>query len=306
MENNESNAIEKEEIPPKIPNFTHLIMGGGGFMGTVYIGALSYLYQEPELIKNIKTVIGTSVGSVFATAFVLDIPMIEIETYFKYIFNEETKLYDINIVNFLNIFETYGLDDGKRCFTHIIDHVKQMTFLDIAKKTGKDLIICATNAHNMKATYFSVNTTPNVLVLDAVNASCAIPILMKPVKIGDTYYVDGSITDDLPIQVIPNSVSCDNILIMSLSGCDAPETKDISFPLLLFNILSTFVKNPAIKYIYKSKYKYYIHFCNIPIPAVSYILEKDNIYICTNIDKLDKCFEIGYETMYSKIKEWLN
>ena len=27
------------------------------------------------------------------------------------------------------------------------------------------------------------------------------------------------------------------------------------------------------------------------------------IYICTSSEKLDKCFEIGYETMYSKIKE---
>lgn len=310
MENNESNAIDikyskQEHIEvSKKPNFTHLILGGGGFMGAVYTGAFSYLYQQKELTKNIKTVIGTSVGSVFATAFVLDIPMKEIEKYWKYIFNENTKLYDIDVINFLTIFDTLGIDDGMRSIQIFADYLKQMTFLDISKKTGKDLIICATNAHNMKATYFSVNTTPNVLVIDAVNASCAIPILVKPVRIGDTYYIDGGITDDLAINAIPDHISSDNILIMSLSGCGITETKELSFPLLISNILTTFITNPGRTDIFKKKYKYYIPFTNIPIESVQYKIIDDKIYIHTICDKLDKCFEIGYETMYLKIKEW--
>jgi predicted patatin/cPLA2 family phospholipase len=183
-------------------------------------------------------------------------------------------------------------------------NAKEQLLANNRNKTGKDLIICATNALNMKATYFSVNTTPNVLVIDAVRASCAIPLIIKPVKIGDTYYIDGCITDDLPIKIIPKNIPKDNILIMSLRSCDLPETKELSLPLLITNILSTIISNPALINIYEKNYKYYIPIKDIPINSVNYIIENDNMYLCEDIESMNKCFELGYKTMYLKIKEW--
>ena len=311
MENN-INATPIQKSKPEIievskePNFTHLVLSGGGFMGSVYLGAFSYLRQETDLLKNIKTFIGTSVGSVIATALVLDIPMNDIEKYWKYMFNEETLLYDIDIINIFNIFNEYGIDDGKRCTNNLKEVLKEITFLDLAKKTGKDLIICATNALNMEATYFSVNTTPNVLVIDAINASCAIPFIGKPIKIGDTYYIDGLVTNNFPVSIIPNNILSTNILLMNLISNYTQETHELSFPVLLSNVLNTMLKNPGILETYKNKYKYYVEFPNIPTSSFTYKIIEDKIYICTSIEKIDKCFELGYKTMYSKMKLWTN
>jgi len=307
MEINNINAIDiqydKQEIS-KAPNFTHLVLGGGGFMGAVYLGAFSFLSQETEIFKNIKTYIGTSVGALFATALVLEIPMNEIEKYWKYIFNEDTLLFDINIMNIFNLFNDYGLDSGLRCIENIKTHLKEITFLDLAKKTGKDLIICATNALTMESVYFSVDTTPNVLVFDAINASCAIPIINKPIKIGDTYYIDGGVIDHIPVSIIPKNVSTNNILLMSLVFNIVPVTTEFTFPILLSNIMNTLIKNPGLLDIYKNKYKYYIEFTNIPVRSLEYKIVEDKMYICTSIEKIDKCFEIGYKTMFLKYKSW--
>ena len=126
----------------------------------------------------------------------------------------------------------------------------------------------------------------------------------KPVKIGDTYYVDGGITENIPLSCIPENIDFNNILILNLVSPDVVPLKELNLPILLLNIMQTILKNQTLSFIYKKKYKYYVEFVNIPIKAVEYIVKDDKIYICTSIEKLEKCFEIGYETMYSKIKEW--
>ena len=295
--------MESKVLNAKLPNFTHMVLGGGGMLGTVYIGAFRYLYENPELIVNIKTVIGTSIGAFFAIAFVLNISISDIEIFWNDFLNENTKKFDINIIQLFDIFSTLGLDDSSRAFEIIIKNLNNITFLDLAKKTGKDLIICATNAHTMKGIYFSVNNTPNVMVSDALHASCSLPLIKKPVKIGDTYYIDGGVTENIPISCIPDNIDSNNILIFSLDGSDIDPLDKLNLPLLLINILQIIIKNKPLITIYKKKYKYFIEFLNIPIKAVEYIVKDDKIYICTSSEKLDKCFEIGYETMYSKIKE---
>jgi len=305
--NNNINNYNQINIPkiPKGPNFTHIVFSGGGMKGAVYIGVLRYLYQEPELIKNIKTIVGTSVGSLFATAFLLNIPLIEIEEYWKNLFDFNKKNFDISLENIFNIYDTCGLDNNMRSLNLIMKYIQKLTFIDLTKKTGKDLIICATNAHTMKPEYFSVNTTPNVLVCDALLASASLPLIMKPVQIGNTYYTDGGITDNIPVSCISSHISSDNILVISLQNEESNIMHKLNFPILLLNILLTLISNPGLIDIYKQKYKYFVDF-DIPLSSVEYIIDETNLYLCTSIQLIDKCYEIGYKTMYLKIKEWKN
>ena len=291
---------------PKKPNFTHIVFSGGGMKGAIYIGVLRYLYQEPELIKNINTIIGTSIGSLFGVAFIMNIPLIDIENIWKELFDIRKKNFDINLENILIIYDTCGLDDNMRSLIFIMKYIKNLTFIDFVKKTGKDFIVCATNVHTMKPVYFSVNTTPNVLVSDALFASASLPILMRPYQIGETYYTDGGITDNIPTSCISSSVANDNILIISLQNIENNTMKKLHFPLLLLNILLTLISNPGLIDLYKQKYKYFVCFDNTPLQSIEYIIDDNNLYLCTSIELLDKCFEIGYKTMYLKVKEWKN
>jgi len=285
-------------------HFTHLVFGGGGMKGIAYIGALNYLYQNPELLKDIKTVIGTSVGSYFAVIYILNIQLKEIEDFLKDLFDINNNKFDISLSNFLNIYNTCGLDNNTRILECLTKYIKYMTFLDLTKKTGKDLIVCATNAHTMQPVYFCVNNTPNVLVYDALLASSSLPILMKPHQIGNTFYVDGGVTDHIPLGCIPKCINNDNILILSLQYNDCNKLDTFVFPTLLLNTFLTLISNKGLMQLHEKAYKYYIYINNLPISTIEYVINKNNLSLCLTREVIDKCCKIGYDTLYSKVKKW--
>ena len=65
------------------PNIKHIVVGGGGTTGFMTFGALKFL-QENDFwnISNIKTIYGTSVGSIVATSIALKYDWDTLLTYF--------------------------------------------------------------------------------------------------------------------------------------------------------------------------------------------------------------------------------
>ncbi len=66
------------------------------------------------------------------------------------------------------------------------------------KKYSKNVYAAVTNLNTGKCEYFNVSgddTSWNVLI-----ATCALPLLFQPVKIGTSLYMDGGITDSVPID----------------------------------------------------------------------------------------------------------
>ncbi len=55
-----------------------------------------------------------------------------------------------------------------------------------------------TNIHTGKAEYLKV--PQSVEMKDTLVASCSLPILFQPVKIGRHYYLDGGIADSIPFR----------------------------------------------------------------------------------------------------------
>jgi NTE family protein len=64
------------------------------------------------------------------------------------------------------------------------------------------LFVSVTDLNNAKSVYFSKGD-----LLDVIIASASIPVLFKPVKIKDTFFVDGGVLDNLPIKPIENLCS---------------------------------------------------------------------------------------------------
>ena len=58
----------------KKPYITHLALSGGAMKGLCYMGVFRYLYIE-NLVNNLKFIHGTSIGSFFAIALALKIPI---------------------------------------------------------------------------------------------------------------------------------------------------------------------------------------------------------------------------------------
>ena len=67
------------------------------------------------------------------------------------------------------------------------------------------------NITDSKLEYFNYEFTPNIKVIDAVRASCSLPVVLPPYFINGKYYYDGGICNNCPIDTVDenNSIAFD-------------------------------------------------------------------------------------------------
>ena len=78
--------------------------------------------------------------------------------------------------------------------------------MELAKKSGKNLIVCVTNISKGRAEYLSVDTTPDLPITLALRMTSAIPMVFEPVKYKDDYYLDGALTDGFPYAILESKL----------------------------------------------------------------------------------------------------
>lgn len=207
------------------PYITHVALSGGGMKGLCYMGIFRYLYLE-DLVKNIKFIHGTSIGSFFAIVLALKIPIEYMEEEIRKvlaIFNEHEDM-SITQKRIHNIIQSNGICDIRFMMNPIVNFlekeygIKDITFQELVKKTGVNLYIKCMNINKGCERTFSGEDSPNISVLDASVASMSIPFIFNPIKIEGDFYVDGEISKNNEIDMFKNAQN-DNILHVILCDC---------------------------------------------------------------------------------------
>jgi len=283
--------------------YTHIVLSGGGMSGLVYLGALRYLQQE-GYDQHIRHIAGSSIGALFGAAFALGVSMGDLENRFKAFFQDpENTAIHISMDSILSSIDNLGLDNGSRLVDPIADLLGKMTFLEFSKKTGKNLVISATHVQTMGPTYFSVDTTPHVIVADAVCASMAIPMLIRPIEIGDDLYIDGGVTDNLAMNAFINVVP-ETILILHLAASVIPNRTigNKPYPMKYFtSMMETYMCNYLSRRLLESTYPSYCKFPICPVAFAPFVWEDDRFIIKISNEKIDESFAAGY----TRIQEFL-
>lgn len=174
--------------------------------GLTYLGVIRYLQME-KIDKGIQSLVGTSMGALFACVMALGIPAGTMEDDLKTFFADEKNTF-LEASALMQMFHRMGIDHANMVTKPLEKYFAQLwdvppldvTFVEFAKKTGKDLVICASCLETSKATYFSVNNTPQVSVMKAIQASMAVPMIFFPININGKHYVDGGVTDNQPVD----------------------------------------------------------------------------------------------------------
>lgn len=288
------------------PVFTHMCLSGGGFAGLLYLGVFRYLKQE-NLDKTIINVAGVSIGAILAIVFVLDLSLNEVEEYLKEIYAiDNPERIEIDIPDAINNIMTYkGIFEADIFIKNLSEkYLKNMTFLDLSKKTGKNLIIIATHLETMKPTYFSVDNTPNVLLKDALEASSCVPIMTKPKQIGKDFYIDGGCACNT-MPIIFDNVPKDNILLLHLTSF-LNLNKNLLHDNIIYYLMSfflTFLNNNTLINILEKDYKYYIKFKRMAIDLFPINIIDNKILLTLKNEDIDKSIEYGYEDTYLFFKQ---
>lgn len=214
---------------------TTLVLSAGNLHGVMFVGAYKCLH-DAGLLLNVRDIIGCSIGSVVGLMICLCYTPEEMEEILRSFVVKEG-IPSIGMTSFLSLWNSSGLASSsflKKYVREILakKHVDtDITFADFAKKTGKNLVVVASNITCGCAESFSFTKNPRMSIVEAISISCTIPILMKPVKYNDNYYVDGAALNYLPTDLIEDDLN--NALALYIKW------KNEKFSLNLFN----FVRN---------------------------------------------------------------
>ena len=254
-------------------NINTLCLSGGGINAISFIGVLEHLCSNKLNIDNIINYYATSAGSIIC--FLLNIGYTPL--------NIGEIIYELDFAKLIGeiILENY-LEDWGIVFNmeHLIKllnnklNIDNITFIELYNKTNKKLNIIGTNISKYEQVLYNYEKTPDFSVLDAIKISTCVPMLFKPVKIGDDYFVDGALSNNFPIDY------CDPKTTLGISinwGCPQP-----------INSLSSYISN----ILNMISYKYFSH-----VDEEKYMIIKINPECENNFSNLDFTINVN-----SKIK----
>lgn len=162
---------------------------GGGARGAAHIGVLHALEDHgirPQMVS------GTSAGAIVGSLYAFGCGPSEI----------------LEIARDTSLFKMYKLgmvSGGLTDLTYIKDILKERFQPDDFKGLKKPLFIAVSNLNTGEWEIIKSGKLSR-----AVIASCAIPLVFKPVKIEDQTFVDGGLLNNLPIEPLRNA--CDILI----------------------------------------------------------------------------------------------
>ena len=272
-------------------NIEHIVLSGGGIKGIALLGALNVLHEK-QLLNNVKTYVGSSIGALVAALMCVGYTPIEL-------YNVMSTLnpYEFKSIEPMKILTHFGFDSGCKIvqFLHTMICIKtgnsNLSFKELHERYGKTLIVTGTCLNTGQTEYFNHETAPDIDICDAVRLSISIPYMFSAVRYRDKIYVDGGILNNFPIDIMNDK---ENVLGIRLKSCDANTNNEIE---TLENFTIALV-SCVINEIQKLRLDNSVHQNN-----VVYIDLKDVSSVQFNLtpEKRQEIYDIGQATMQEYI-----
>ena len=198
------------------------MLSGGGIKVCAIVGAIKRLYEAKKL-TTIKEVCGVSAGAWLAFMLAIKVPIETIERLVSDL--DFGVIRNLNAESVMGFPETFGLYDGSK-FVNLLDTIFRVVLkidsaLTFADMKGDIRFRCwATDLTTKSAREFSLKTTPNVRIIDALRATTAIPIYFTPFTdpITGNMLSDGGIQGNLAIHNLRADECAETFMIGFLNG----------------------------------------------------------------------------------------
>lgn len=272
-----------------------LVLEGGSLRGLYSAGVLDIMMDNNI---DVDVIVGTSAGALFGPNYFSKQRGRAIR-YNKRFCRDRRNismwswLFTGNVVN--KNFAYYKI-------TKKLDVFDNETFI----KSGKELYVTATNIESGECEYFKINDV--LSDMEKFRATSAIPIMTKPVKINGKYYLDGGVSDSIPIKKCLE-LGCDKIIVV-LTQPKKYKKKIISDKKVkMINII--FKKYPKLISRMLNRHNEY----NECIKYINNLEKKNKVFVIRpsekldinlierNPDKLEKIYQVGIKDMNKNIDD---
>lgn len=266
-------------------------MSGGGIKGIAHIGVLKAL-EELHILEHIETFAGASVGALVIALYVIGYTPTELFQFIK-----KFDLESMKNINFLNLLQNKGIDDGLK-ITHVIKELiyakcknKNITLKEVFEKTKKKIIFTTVCINTMKTCYLSHETYPEMPLFLAARMSISIPFFYDPVMYDKYFYIDGGCIDGYPIHLFNNEL--DSVLGIYLIEAPNVVEEINNMETYMVRVFQCFMEGVN----FNSKKGYEKNTINIHLEAMN-IVKYD-----INEQKKIEIFNKGYETVNNFFKK---
>ena len=181
-----------------------LALGGGGNRGFAHIGVLKVL---DEAGIDVSVVAGTSAGSAVGALYAAGMSGKEIERLSLPLQRDAMLTW---------VLPSMGFASGEPMESYINQHVGKRLIEQLDRTFGA----VATDLQSGRAVIFQRGNTGQ-----AVRASCAVPGLFQPVRIGDRLYADGGLVQPIPVSSA-RKMGADFVIAVDVSTKPAHNTVD--------------------------------------------------------------------------------
>lgn len=198
-----------------------LVLSGGGMRGMAHIGAIRAL-EEHRLIPT--HIAGSSIGAIVGALYAYGYNCEEMLRFFRTLQIFDYKKYALY---------KPGIMDAEKFYTAFKLFFKEDSFDELKKK----LLVTATNILNGKLEIFEKGELIKPLL-----ASAAFPGIFAPVKIKNSYYIDGGALNNFPVEFLKNK--CDVIIGVYVNGYNDITITDLKHS---YNVIERAFKLKAVK-----------------------------------------------------------
>ena len=267
-----------------------LALAGGGVKGAAHIGVIKAL-EENDI--QVDMIAGTSIGSIVAALYSMGFStekMLELIKYFsKEIMKTNPKYMIDNIKNRKRLLG-YGLLSGENIQIALEECAKQKHITHI-KQVPMPLAIPSVDIIESKKYVFTNGPLQeayyikDALIAKAVRASSSYPLIFAPCEYLNHMFVDGGILDNVPAGEV-RKLGADKVLTIKFSASLNSVPKNLYE--VAFKSVDILFDNRAHEAVQESDM------------VIDLDLEQASVF---NIKKIDYCYNIGYITTLTKMKQ---
>ncbi len=236
-----------------------LVLSGGGSRGVAHIGVIKALEEHGVFPTHIA---GSSAGAIVGSLYAYGYNWKAILNFFKSIQILNIKKYALGKPGFIDAEKFYP-------------EFKSLLKVNHFKALNKSLTITATNILSGE-----LETFTNGELIKPILASAAIPGVFAPVKIKDSYYVDGGTLNNFPVESLKSK--CDILIGSYTNGIDVITIEDLKHS---FNVVERAFRLKSVKEDH-AKFKD----CDLVISPKAL-----NKYATFDKKHINDIFKIGYE-----------
>lgn len=197
----DSVCVPETDFSTLLLDMKYLALGPGAMGFFAILGKLHEL-NENNKTKNIKEISGASAGALLALLYIVF--KANTKEILKYTISQD--LISKTKLNLQSFFNNYGFIDTTEIKNEISKKIQNkttisnITFKQLYEFNPIKLHIAAYCLQTNETEYFSVDTHPDVVVIDTIMASIAVPFLFSSCILNGKTYVDGGLCESIPVM----------------------------------------------------------------------------------------------------------